>query len=140
MTDRDKTISPPGSALRRRMIEDMTVRKLAPKTQATYTNHGAMAPAPRHEPRPTERDHHRGREVPSMPAPDPGHGAARLEAIPSPQLTRQDPPAPPQSRRDTMPAGLAAAQTLAVQQTTQRPQATLPASNPHSSCKPSGRV
>ncbi len=115
MTDRDKTISPPGSALRRRMIEDMTVRKLAPKTQATYTNHGAMAPAP-------------------------GHGAARLEAIPSPQFTRQDPPAPPQSRRDTMPAGLAAAQTLAVQQTTQRPQATLPASNPHSSCKPSGRV
>ena len=28
----DRTISPSGSPLRRRMIEDMTIRKLAPKT------------------------------------------------------------------------------------------------------------
>ena len=32
----DRTISPPGSPLRRRMTEDMTIRKLAPKTQASY--------------------------------------------------------------------------------------------------------
>ncbi len=127
MTGRDKTISPPGSPLRRRLSDDMMIRKLAPKTQATYKNHGAMAPAPRHEPRPTERDHHRGREVPSMPAPDPGHGAARLEAIPSPQFTRQDPPAPSQSRRDTRPAGLAADRILTIQQATQRPADTVAA-------------
>ncbi len=32
----ERTISPPGSPLRRRMIEDMTIRKFAPKTQASY--------------------------------------------------------------------------------------------------------
>ena len=32
----DRTISPSGSPLRRRMIEDMTIRRLAPKTQASY--------------------------------------------------------------------------------------------------------
>ncbi len=32
----DRSISPPGGPLRRRMIEDMTIRKLAPKTQASY--------------------------------------------------------------------------------------------------------
>ncbi len=32
----DRAISPPGSPLRRRMIEDMTIRELAPKTQASY--------------------------------------------------------------------------------------------------------
>ena len=32
----DKTISPPGSPLRRRMIEDMTIRRFAPKTQSNY--------------------------------------------------------------------------------------------------------
>ncbi len=66
-----------------------------------------------------------------MPAPEPGHGAARLEAIPSPQFTRQDPPALPQSRRDSVPAGVAADQILAIQKTTQRPAATLPPANPH---------
>ncbi len=62
-----------------------------------------------------------------MPAPEPGHGTARLEPAAGPHLTRQDPPAPPQSRRDTMPAGLAAGQFLAVQQTSQAPQATVAA-------------
>ncbi len=32
----DRTISPPGSPLCRRMIEDMTVRGFAPKTQTGY--------------------------------------------------------------------------------------------------------
>ncbi len=36
MTDRDKTISPPGSPLRRRMSEDMTVRGFTPCTQRGY--------------------------------------------------------------------------------------------------------
>ncbi len=36
MTDRDKTISPAGSPLRRRMTEDMTVRGFAPTTQTGY--------------------------------------------------------------------------------------------------------
>ncbi len=36
MTDRDKTVSPPGSLLCRRMTEDMTVRGFAPKTQTGY--------------------------------------------------------------------------------------------------------
>jgi hypothetical protein len=39
-----------------------------------------------------------------MPASDPGHGAARLKASPNPQFTQQDPPAPPQSRRDSTPS------------------------------------
>ena len=38
----DRTISP----LRRRMIEDMTMRKLAPKTQATYTTMAPWPPRP----------------------------------------------------------------------------------------------
>ncbi len=82
MTDRDKTInpagsppgSPPGSALRRRMIEDMTVRKLAPKTQATYTTMAPWPPRPATSQGRQSVDHHRGREVPSMPVPEPGHG------------------------------------------------------------------
>ena len=36
MTDRDKTISPPGSSLRRRMSEDMTVRGFTASTQRGY--------------------------------------------------------------------------------------------------------
>ena len=36
MSDRDESISPPGSPLRRRMIEDMTVRGFTPKTQTGY--------------------------------------------------------------------------------------------------------
>ncbi len=36
MTDGDKTISPPGSLLRRRMTEDMTVRGFPPYTQRGY--------------------------------------------------------------------------------------------------------
>ncbi len=96
------------------MIEDMTVRKLAPKTQATYTT---MAPWP---PRPATSQ---GRRSVTIIA------AEKRQACrpPSPQFTRQDPPAPPQSRRDTMPAGLAAGQFLAVQQTSQAPQATVAA-------------
>ncbi len=43
-------------------------------------------------------------------ATDAGHGAARLEASAGPRFTQQDPPAPPRSRRDSMPAGLVAAQ------------------------------
>ncbi len=39
-----------------------------------------------------------------MPASGPGHGAVWLKAAASPQFDLQDPPAPPQSRRDTMPA------------------------------------
>ncbi len=38
-----------------------------------------------------------------MPASDPGHGAARLKPTARPRLTRQDPPAPPPSRRDSTP-------------------------------------
>ncbi len=36
MTDRDKTISPPSSPLRRRMTEDMTVRGFTASTQTGY--------------------------------------------------------------------------------------------------------
>ncbi len=36
MTDRDKSISPAGSPLRRRMIEDMTVRGFTASTQRGY--------------------------------------------------------------------------------------------------------
>jgi len=54
-----------------------------------------------------------------MPAPEPGHGAARLKAAgASPSFNLQDPPAPPQCRRDTMPAGLTADRILTIQQAT----------------------
>ncbi len=53
-----------------------------------------------------------------MPAPEPGHGAAWLKAAASPWFDPQDPPAPPQSRRDTMPAGLTADRILTIQQAT----------------------
>ncbi len=75
-----------------------------------------------------------------MPAPDPGHGAARLKVAASLWFDLQDPPAPPQSRRDTMPAGLVAGQVLAIRQTTQCPQATLPPSNPHKPNRPRRRA
>ncbi len=52
-----------------------------------------------------------------MPAPEPGHGAARLKAAPNPHLTQTDPPAPPQSPRDTMPASLTADRTRTIQAT-----------------------
>ncbi len=51
-----------------------------------------------------------------MPAPEPGHGAAWLKAAASPWFDPQDPPAPPQSRRDTMPAGLTTDRILTIQQ------------------------
>ena len=40
----------------------------------------------------------------------------------SPQCAQQNPPAPPKSRRNSMPAALATGQILAIQQTTQRPR------------------
>ncbi len=51
-----------------------------------------------------------------MPAPESGHGAAWLKAAASPWFDPQDPPAPPQSRRDTMPTGLTAERILTIQQ------------------------
>jgi hypothetical protein len=39
-----------------------------------------------------------------MPAPDPGHGGARLKPVPSPHFPRQGPTAPLQSRCDTTPS------------------------------------
>ncbi len=75
-----------------------------------------------------------------MPASEPGHGAARLEATASPQFTQQDLPAPPKSRRDTMPAGLTADRILTIQQATQRPPDTLPPSNPHRPNRPHRRA
>jgi hypothetical protein len=62
-----------------------------------------MRPAHRHRERSTERDNHRGREARSMPAPDAGHGAARLKLTPSPRFTQPDPPVPPPSRRKSSP-------------------------------------
>ncbi len=53
-----------------------------------------------------------------MPAPEPGHGAAWLKAAASPWFDLQDPPAPPQSRRDTMPTGLTTDRILTIQQAT----------------------
>ncbi len=38
-----------------------------------------------------------------MPAPEPGHGGARLNPIPGPRLTQPDPPTPLQSRRKSTP-------------------------------------
>jgi hypothetical protein len=75
-----------------------------------------------------------------MPAPEPGHGAAWLKAAASPWFDPQDPPAPPQSRRNTMPAGLTAERILTIQQATQRPPDTLPTSNPHRPNRPNRRA
>ena len=58
----------------------------------------------------------------------------------SPKFDLQDPPAPPQSRRDTMPAGLTADRILTIQQATQRPADTLPPSNPHRPNRPHRRA
>ena len=54
-----------------------------------------------------------------MPTFAAGHGLALFNALTSPHISQQIPPVPPPSRRDTMPAGLAADRILTIRQTTQ---------------------
>ncbi len=72
-----------------------------------------MRREPRHRERPTERDLHREREAQSMPAPDAGHGGARLKTTPSPRSSQTHPPAPLQSRRKSTPPLAPLARSLA---------------------------
>ena len=67
---------------------------------------------------------------------EPGHGAARLEATARPQFHPARPASATEKSSRLHPAGLAVGQILAIQQTAQRPQATLPPSNPHRPNRP----
>ncbi len=121
---------------------DQTARTAAPNPPAVSSPEASPTPADRvratgpatagvREPLTTAR---------AMPTFAAGHGLASFNALASPQISQQIPPVPPPSRRKSTAAAVADGQILAIQQTTQRPQATPPPSNPHRPNRPNRRA